>query len=91
MQLKIYSVYDSKLPCYNQPIFIRSVGEALRMFTQAVQDPEHGYCKHAEDFTLFELGVWDDEAATITLHAAPVSIATALSLKSQVNALQSVA
>lgn len=78
MKLKIFSVYDSKAEAYLPPFFVGSTGLAVRMFSQAAQDSSHQFCKHASDFTLFELGVWDDEHSAFVIASAPRPLGTAL-------------
>lgn len=78
MKLKIFSVYDCKVGAYMTPIFARSTGEAIRMFTQAANDSSTNFCKYAEDFTLFELGVWDDEKSTFDIKHTPISLGKAI-------------
>lgn len=56
MVLKIVAVYDSKVEAYLTPVFVRSAGEAVRSFSDAVNNPETDFCKHPEDFSLFDLG-----------------------------------
>lgn len=76
--LKIFSVYDSKVGAYLPPMFLRSKGEALRAFAAAAQSSEHQFCKYASDFTLFELGSFDDEKCKFTLNSTPISLGVAI-------------
>lgn len=58
----IYSVYDEKaaayLPTFNAP----TAGAAIRMIMDALGDPEHMLSKHAQDYTLYQLASFDNEA-----------------------------
>lgn len=78
MILKMFSVYDSKVGAYLSPVFARSTGEMLRSFEAAVNDSGHQFCKHAEDFTLFEIGDWDDQKCMFVLKETPVSLGVAI-------------
>ena len=51
---------------------MKSKGEAIRAITAHVNDPEHNFCKYAEDFTLFELGSWDDSNCIFDLLKTPI-------------------
>lgn len=82
---KVFAVYDSKIESYLPPFFTQSKGAALRAFTEAVNDPSHNFHKYASDFTLFELGSFDDQICQFDLLAAKVSIGTALEFKDVVN------
>lgn len=83
MKLKIYAVYDSKIEAFNQPFYSRTRGEALRSWTDAVNrdtDPSgtNNFKLHSGDYSLFELGEFDDSSAKFHLHTAPISLGTAL-------------
>lgn len=60
MIMEIYSVRDNALDAFLPPLFVRSRGEVLRMFTQSVNSADHQFNKHAADYSLFYLGRWDD-------------------------------
>lgn len=70
--LQIYSVYDSKAQGFLQPFFALADGVAIRMFQQACNDQEHNFSIWAEDYTLFQIGRWDEK--TGTMHAAEMNI-----------------
>lgn len=75
MKHNMYSVYDAKSESYTLPFFDHAQGRALRTFADCVQDPEHQFGKHPEDYTLFDVGTYDDDTGTITQNTI-VSIAT---------------
>lgn len=81
MLLKVFCIYDSKAEAYLQPFFYKTKGEALRALSAVVDDPQHTFCKYAMDFTLFELGTYDDSSAKFDLLATPHSIAVLQELK----------
>jgi len=83
MILKVFTVYDSKVGAYLPPMFLRSTGEALRAFEAAVNSSDHQFCKHAEDFTMFEIGDWDDQKCIFILKATPVSLGVAIEFLKQ--------
>jgi len=62
---QIFSVYDSKAAAYTQPFYAVNSRVAVRMFTELANDPKHTFGMHPEDFTLFELGSFDDATGTI--------------------------
>ena len=63
---KIYAVYDSKGESYTPPFFDHAEGRAIRTFSDCCNDPGHQFGKHPEDYTLFDLGQYDDNTGTIT-------------------------
>lgn len=81
MLVKVFGIYDSKAEAYLPPFFMKSKGEAIRAITAHVSDPQHNFCKYAEDFTLFELGSWDDSTGVFTLLNAPHSLGVLLEFK----------
>lgn len=70
----IYSVYDSKIGAYGQIFLQLSEGEALRSFTDIVNDPQSAFNRHPEDYCLFEIGTWDYTEGKISCHNTPKSI-----------------
>lgn len=83
MILKVFGIYDSKVNAYLPPFMMKTIGEAERALISHCNDSQHNFCKHAEDFTLFELGEWDDSTAKYKLHSAPHSIACFIQYKRQ--------
>jgi len=76
MNYKIFAIFDASIKAYMQPFFLRSQGEALRGFTDLANDDKSNICRHASDYTLFEIGEYDDTSAIITSHPTPERIAT---------------
>jgi len=83
MKLKAFSVYDSKVKAYMKPFFTTAAGHAIRSFEQAVNDPQTELCRHPADFTLFEIGEYDEDSAKFDNHNTPISLGTALTFKTQ--------
>ena len=78
MKHKVFSVYDSKVEAYHVPFFAPTVGAAIRMFADAVGDSGSQFAKHAEDYTLFLIGEYDDQHARLEPVAALQSLGCAL-------------
>lgn len=78
MQYKLYSVYDSKIQLWTAPQLYRNKGEALRAFTIAANEEKHHFNQHAADFTLMEIGTWDDEKGQAAMHDAKENLGCAL-------------
>jgi len=81
MKHKIFSVYDSKAMAYIQPFLFPEQGQALRAFTDAANDPNHMFCKNAGDYTLFNIGAFDDASAQIISNDPPINLGNALEFK----------
>lgn len=59
MIMKVYSVFDSKATAFLQPFFAVNRAVALRSFARAVNEEGSDFHLYAGDYTLFELGEWD--------------------------------
>lgn len=84
MILNIFSIFDSKAEAYLQPFFMTTKGQAVRAFTDAVNDPKSQFYSHLADYTLFHLGNFDDSTATFCPLSCPLSLGNALEYKSSV-------
>lgn len=78
--LKVFSVFDSGVGAYMRPFYDVARGAALRSFCDIAQDTTSAIGKHPQDFTLFELGEYDDSNATFNLHKTPVSLGLAIEM-----------
>ncbi len=65
MKHKMYVIYDSKAKAYMQPWFLTTTPMAQRLFTDCVNDKDHNFGRHPEDYTLFTIGNFDDNNAKI--------------------------
>lgn len=84
MKLVIVAVFDSKLEAFMPPIFVRTEGEAIRAFRAQLVNPETDFSKFAEDYTLFELGSYEDSKGEFTNLPTPRSLVTAFALKASI-------
>lgn len=73
MKLTICAVRDNVADVYHRPYFMQSPGVAIRSFTDEVnrEAEDNQLYKHAKDFTLYELGVYDDSNAKFELKDVP--------------------
>ncbi len=60
MNHRIFVIFDSKARCYMPPFFMPEVGQAVRVFSDMCNDKSHAFGQHPEDYTLFEIGTFDD-------------------------------
>lgn len=79
--MKLFSVFDSKAEAFNTPMFFQSTGVAIRSFSAAASDEKTDISRFAADYTLFELGEFDEHSGKFTILPAPVSLGNALQLK----------
>lgn len=62
----LFAIYDQAAKVYMRPYPAPSTGEAIRDFIDQVNEKGTPLNKHPEDYSLWEVGVFDDQDATIT-------------------------
>lgn len=72
---KMFSIQDAKVGTFSPPQFFRSAGEAMRVIGDTLASGESMLSKHPEDFSLFEVGEFDDQTSAIAT-GAPRSYGT---------------
>ncbi len=80
MELLIFAIYDSKAEAHLTPFFFPTIGLALRSFTAAASEEGHDFKKFAADYTLFQLGTFNQSTGRIESLDAPVNLGNALTL-----------
>jgi len=78
MELKIFSIYDSKAAAYLTPFFLPRTEMAIRAFVGCLKESDHQFAKHPEDFTLFQVGSFDPNTAKFTDLKESVTVITGL-------------
>jgi hypothetical protein len=63
--LKMCSIYDSKAEAWMTPMFFQAVGQAVRSFSDAVNDKSSEFGKHPEDYVLFAVADFDDRSGEV--------------------------
>ncbi len=66
MKLILFAVHDKKLEAFMAPHPCLTKGEAIRNFSDTVNDPKSRLNKHPGDYDLYELGSWDDTSGAYT-------------------------
>jgi len=87
----IFSIYDDKAEAYLQPFILPAPGLAIRQVINASQATkiENGvevpsdFNRYAADYTLFELGQWNEMSGQIEMYSTPRNLGTALQLRAQ--------
>lgn len=77
MMTQAYSVFDRAVRAYLPPFFARSRGEAIRSFSDAVNDAKHQFHVHAADYSLWQVAVFDD-ASGVCESMEPERVITAV-------------
>lgn len=83
MNMYVMAVYDSKAGVHSVPYYSITLGIAIRAFREAANTLDHPVCKYPEDYSLFELGMWNDETAVFTPLREPKNLGLAATYKKQ--------
>lgn len=75
MKLKMFTIYDHQTRVYFSPLMLRSIGEAVRGFTELANDLSSNIGKYPDVFSLYELGEFDDESGEFLVLQPPLLIA----------------
>lgn len=65
MILRAFSVHDIRADVFNVPFFKRSVGEAIRDFTELANDEQSFVAKYPSDYRLLVVGSYNDETGVL--------------------------
>lgn len=66
MKHNMYAIYDTAAGMYLRPFTAIADGQAQRGFSDIIMDKDHEFGKHPEDYTLFKVGIFDDNNGEIT-------------------------
>lgn len=67
--MKLYSIYDSKADTYSTPMAALNEQTMKRDLVQHLS-VEHPWRRFNQDFTLFEIGIFDEAAGKLIPHMA---------------------
>lgn len=88
---KTFAVYDVKAKFFSGPQFHRNAAEALRAFGAVINGGgDNLLSKFPADYTLFELGGYDEDTGQFANLQAPISIANGLHCVESPEALKAV-
>lgn len=86
--MKIFSIYDEKAEAFLQPFFMETVGQAERALIDCMSDENHNFARHSADYTLFQIGEFDQSTAVITPNK--IGLSNLVELKPKLNNLHSI-
>ena len=72
----IYSIHDSKAQAYLPPFYLHNKNMAIRSFSDAVQDQTTAFYRHPEDYSLWEIGEFDDITGEIIYYTPHHALGT---------------
>lgn len=62
----IVAVRDLATETFGRPFVVHHPRQAIRSFTDEVNNPESEVCRHAEDYELYQLGTFEDSSGELT-------------------------
>lgn len=81
---KLFAIWDCKSESFSAaPFVFPSRGVALRAFQSTANDPNTEIYKYPADFTLFEIGEWDNLSGVVSMYSSKVNLGTALEFVSR--------
>jgi len=75
-------VRDEALQAFNRPFFVNSAGFAMRSFEDEVNrdDPNNAMLHHPKDFSLWQIGTFDEESGRMESLDVPIRLCQAESV-----------
>lgn len=86
MKLTVCAIRDSAVDAYMRPFFVPSTAVAVRIFRDEVLRPESEMFKHPEDYTLWELGAFEEESGVFEQFSQQRQLLRGQDVKEVVNA-----
>lgn len=80
MKHLIFSIFDQKAKAYLPPFTLPSSPMATRVFSDCVNSTDHNFGRHPGDYSLLQIGEWDDNTAEIIPATPPQMISNGLEL-----------
>jgi hypothetical protein len=74
MRKKLFCIYDAKADFYHNPIVFHTDAEAVRGFADLARDKNTHIGAHPEDYTLFEIGIYDNSSCSFELHRTQIPL-----------------
>ena len=69
MKYYVFTVYDAGAEAYLPPWIMPKLEMARRIFGDCCNSSDHQFAAHPEDYTLFVMGMFDDETAEFIPYA----------------------
>lgn len=67
MITKLFSLFDRKTKIFHPPIYCHNTGHALRVYQSALKNGQSNMIsEYPEDFTIYQVGSFDDNNGQIT-------------------------
>ena len=74
------TIYDTAAEAYMRPFFVPAVGQAMRAFSDEINNPQSELHKHPEDYSIWHMGTYNDVTGEMVSSEKPVHLASAVAL-----------
>lgn len=81
MIVGVYAIRDAQTEAFSQPMFFVTKGVAIRSFSEECENQSSALSKHPQDYALFQIGFYDDNAGSLESLPQPLQISLALDFK----------
>jgi activator of HSP90 ATPase len=71
MLINVYTIRDEKVSAYLRPFLAPTHELMRRSIASVLMDGEHEMAKFPRDFTIYEVGVFDDQTGLVNSHTVP--------------------
>lgn len=65
--MKLFTIHDNATDSYSAPVTIPSQRDAIEALRASVNNPDTAHHKHSPDFTLYEIGSFDQFKGTLSI------------------------
>lgn len=79
-KFKLFSIHDRKLNTWSAPMQFLHSGQAERAVQEIFQDKNSMLAKYPEDYSVFQVGEFDDDSAQLTPFQPPTHLISISSL-----------
>ncbi len=62
---RLFTIFDDKAEAYLPPFVLPGKGMAMRIFGDCVNSKDHQFGAHPQDYTLFDIGSFDDRTGIV--------------------------
>ncbi len=76
MNTSIYCIKDEIAEIFLPPITFNRDNEAIRMFANCVNSPNHSFAKNPADYTLYKVGDFDNNKGSVKPEAKQIKLAS---------------
>lgn len=75
MKLEMFAIRDKQLDAFMNPWGAQAIGQAVRMFTDEINNKDGTMYKHPADYDLYHIGTFHDNGTLIQDGSQPKQVA----------------